>query len=765
MQLGYNREAMARQMRERAVQWCGRRCGKRCEGGKPAEKPRDYIHVTPEALAHVLVVHRGPAPPSHHAFPIIALHSPYSHISSHRANFYQAAMGKRKNQSEERRKRFKQDADAQLSTGVFNNADDDDWIEQNYQVKVNDVVESLPIKKLDGTVERVIRQKQEPVKEEIAEEEDKEQEQEPEVPVTQEESDISEEFNGSPQAKLVQMKEEIADLASRLTENPEENILSLTRLRKMAHSKNFVLSQLAIVSLVPVFKSLAPGYKIRQLTDTEKREKVSKDVAKLRAFEQALIYNYKLYIDLLYQLSKVTRSNASSNKKATETHIKLGQLALKASCELLQSSLKYFNYRDELISIVIKRLNKKPQDVEDFNIFTKCVRVIESLLMDDEEHGELTMDVVRILYKSITTKKFRVDESVLNILLSLSLLDDYTPPDLRHDSATEKKFKVDKKNRVHLSKKQKKARKELKEIEKEMEKAQQTVTAEERQKYQAQTLQTTLKLYLEILKHRSTNKDAMGLMSSVLEGLSKFGRMANFDLLGDFLEVLREIMSDIIDAAYTGADDVDSVAGTGFTSTDIRSVLLCIMTAFQLLFNHMELSKISVDLSHFINGLYLVLGDVGLDADVEFSSKSLRLMDPLTSTLDKPAVNVSTKAELLLHSLDSVFFRSKNGSRVGAFVKRLYMMMLHTPEKTSLATLKFVGKMMSKYSQTASLYDTEDRSGDGRYILGTEVEQVELERSNAEAATLWENVLLDKHYAVMVRDGSRSLLKQSKKSR
>lgn len=676
-------------------------------------------------------------------------------------------MPKRKNQSEERRKRFKQDADAQLSTGVFNGAEDDDWFEQNYHAPAPQVVESLPIKNRDGTVERVVRTTQETQNElEKEEQEDMDEKDQQSVSEPQQDADIAEEFDGSPQAKLVQMKEEIADLAGKLTENPEENITSLTRLRKMAYSKNFVLSQLAIVSLVPVFKSLAPGYKIRQLTETEKREKVSKDVAKLRAFEQALIYNYKMYLDLLYQLSKVTRSNAASNRKVTEVNVKLGQLALKASCELLQSSLKYFNYRDELVSIVIKRLNKKPQDSDDFNIFTKCVRVIETLLMDDKEHGELTMDVVRIIYKSISTKKYRVDESVLNILLSLSLLDDYSPPDLKHESQTEKKYKVEKKNRVHLSKKQKKARKELKEIEKEMEKAQQTVTAEERQKYQAQTLQTTLKLYLEILKHRSSNKDAMGLMSSVLEGLSKFGRMANFDLLGDFLEVLREIMFDIIDAAYAGKDDdydAEGSMGTGFSSSDIRSVLLCIMTAFQLLFNHMELSKITVDLSHFINGLYVVICDVGLDADVEFSSKSLRLMDPLTNRLDKPAVNVSTKAELLLHSLDSVFFRSKNGSRVGAFVKRLYMMMLHTPEKTSLATLKFVGKMMSKYSQTASLYDSDERSGDGRYVMGSEVEKVELERSNAEAATLWENVLLDKHYAVMVRDGSRSLGKQSKK--
>ncbi|KAM9886164.1 hypothetical protein OXX79_014371, partial [Metschnikowia pulcherrima] len=111
--------------------------------------------------------------------------------------------------------------------------------------------------------------------------------------------------------------------------------------------------------------------------------------------------------------------------------------------------------------------------------------------------------------------------------------------------------KVKKKNRVHLSKKQKKMRKELKEIDEEMRVAEQAVTAQERERFQAQTLKSVLTLYLEILKAGSLeideNAPAKLLTAAVMEGLSRFGQMSNFDLLGDFLEVLKETMTNLVE--------------------------------------------------------------------------------------------------------------------------------------------------------------------------------------------------------------------------
>ncbi|KAI5949336.1 hypothetical protein KGF54_005571 [Candida jiufengensis] len=686
-------------------------------------------------------------------------------------------MGKRKikTQDLERRKKIKQDQDAKLSMGLFNEditSDIEDqsnnWEdeEQDYELKPREMkekhmVESLPIKRIDGTVERVLR---EVIKKEEPEDEGEEEQEEPleEQTKEQEEEEPDDYANLSPQEKLIKTKEDIAELASKLIENPEENITCLTRLRKMSESKNFMTSQLVIMSLIPIFKSLAPSYKIRPLTDMEKREKVSREIARLRQFEQSLVVNYKSYIDLLYKHSKISYSNSLNNNKITSDQLKRGNLALKAATELCLSSLRHFNYRSELFTILIKRLNKKPKQQQDLPIFIKSIRVLETLLKEDEEHGDITFEIIKIISKTIKSKNFRVDESVLNVFLSISLLEDYDPNQNKDDF----KPKLKKKDRVHLSKKERKNRKERKEIEEEMRTAQQAITIEQREKYQSQVLKMVLMSYLEILKASqgsfqkgTENDDAILLIGSVLEGLSRYGQMANFDLLGDFLQVLREIMVDVV-------DEEEGI----YTGKQIRIILLCIATSFSLVLNHGSMGRlpIAIDFSSFIDTLYKLLTDIALDSDLEFSHKTLRLADPITEELTKPAVNVSTKSELLLRCLDFIFFRSKNGtiSRATAFTKRLYILALQTPEKTSLAILKFIGKLISRYDNNLKgLWNTEDSVGEGNYILGIEKNDesiIRLERCNIGAATLWENVLLDDYYAPIVKDGSRSLMKNSK---
>ncbi len=54
-----------------------------------------------------------------------------------------------------------------------------------------------------------------------------------------------------------------------------------------------MLSQLA------VFKDIVPGYRIRELTDKEKAEKVSQMVARTREWEQGLVGVYQNYLKCL----------------------------------------------------------------------------------------------------------------------------------------------------------------------------------------------------------------------------------------------------------------------------------------------------------------------------------------------------------------------------------------------------------------------------------------------------------------------------------
>lgn len=697
-------------------------------------------------------------------------------------------MAKRKDNIENKKnKKFKTD-NALLSSGVFS-AGSGDWDneEQSFELQPRTVlgvgeVEALPIKR-GGKVERVTRQV---VEESDSDEGDAE---------ANADADGSEEgaegANGSdgadapetlpedkltPQERLLRTKEEVAVLASRIMEDPEENISCLVSLRKLTTSNDLAASRLAILALIPVFKSLAPGYRIRPLTDAELREKVGKDLARQRRFEQALVTNWRDYVELLATQARVSALNSLNNKRITPQQIKLGQIAAKAACELCNSSLRHFNYNEELFTIPIRRLNRKPTVASDLEVFTMSLRTLETLLHDDKEHGELTFTITRILCKVIRDKKFRVDEAVINVFLSLALLDDYDPNSVKTDAP-----KMKKKDRVHLSKKQRKQRKELKAIETEMRKAEQAITAEQREKFQSQTLKQVLTLYLEILKAASDGDDVSLklLVAAVMEGLAKFGEMANFDLLGDFLEVLKETMTTIVDEhtlqteLYGITHDDESIGGL-YTPEEVRKLLLCISAAFLLVLNHGEAGRlpISFDLTKFIHTLHLILVDVSVSADLEFSHKTLRLADPLADSdiPVKPAVNVSTNAELLIKCLDLVFFRSRNGSlaRCMPFVKRLYIALLQMPEKTLIATLKFVAKLIGKYGGPLnSMWSSDDRiASEGSYILGIEREghEVEMERNNIGSAVLWENVLLDKHYCNIIKDGARSIMKNTKES-
>ena len=647
-----------------------------------------------------------------------------------------------KRAAEDRAAKRRKEQDSLLENGVFTRSeaqDIDDSVptkkswddeEQDYEMKprtlagyAEETIEGLPIK-VKGKIERRVMKVK---KEEPTPVEEDEEETEVHQDKEHDRFDAQEETVDSA-ASVLQLKEEIAELVENLMEDAEENIGCLTRLRKMAQSKNSNTCKFSMLALVPVFKSIIPAYRIRPLTESERREKVSKEVAKLRIYEESLVHNYKEYLDLLALLVK-TPNNADP------VRISLGNLAASAAVELLPSASS-FNFNSDFFTILIRRVCK-PNPLAD-PAYTKIIKAIEILLNEDEE-GRISFEIVRILSKTIKSRSFMIDESTLNILLSLDVLQDFDP-NTKVEEAT--KVKVKKKDRAHLSKKQRKARKELKQVEEEMRRAEQTVFAEEREKNQAEILKLTLSLYLNILK-----SNVPKLVGSVLEGLSKFGHMANFDLLGDFLEVMREIIA---------SSDLNNLS-----PTEVRKVLLCIVTAFSLVSSHNR-SKVSIDLTSFVDALYAVLPNLSLDAEIEYSHKTLRLADPLNSEFVKPSVNVSTKAELLLRALDHVFFRSKSGSKIraAAFTKRLYIVLLNTPDKTSIAILKFLDKLMSKFPEIGGLYTTEDRIGNGTFQLEAETPT----RSNAEAATIWENAIMLRHYSPLVVKGTKAMLEKSRGS-
>ncbi|KAI7065528.1 nucleolar complex-associated protein 3, partial [Hortaea werneckii] len=275
-----------------------------------------------------------------------------------------------------------------------------------------------------------------------------------------------------PKEEIRQAKEDLARIAGNISEDPEENIGQLGSLAHIAESENVTVQKLALGTQLAVYKDIIPGYRIRPLTKDDMNAKLSKDVRKLRSFEQSLLGGYKDYVKSLEKL-------ASDDK--------LAAVATGCACNLI-TSVSHFNCRNELLAILVKKLSTRHLTPEG----VKSVEALEQLFRDDEE-GHASLEAVSQLTKMLKSRNYQVHESALNSFLHLRLLSEFsqkastTSVDRDHSQSNPKE-KMKKKDREFRTKRERKLVKERKAVEKEMKEADAAVSYETRDKNQAETL-------------------------------------------------------------------------------------------------------------------------------------------------------------------------------------------------------------------------------------------------------------------------------------
>ena len=556
----------------------------------------------------------------------------------------------------------------------------------------------------------------------------------------------------STRQKILEAKEELARLASLINEDPEEHAGAFKQIGQIAASPNPTIKMLGMATQLAVYKDVIPGYRIRPIADLDSTEKISKEVRRLRSFEQALVGSYQVYV-------KELARRARTGKDPSEASASIAQVAISCACALLLA-VAHFNFRGELLKILVDRLSYNQIDAN----YTKCRETLETLFRDDED-GTPSLDAVTLLTKMIKARDHRIDESVLNLFLHLRLLSEFSSKASQdrvdkpsaEDRGAGKKLKS---KREFRTKKHRKVLKEQKAVEKEFKEADAIVSHEERDRMQAETLKLVFVTYFRILKARSPN-----LMGAVLEGLAKYAHLINQDFFGDILEALKELIKDAEPLSADDPDDSDSTKPIASTTTITRSTLLCINTAFALLAGQdvaKSASSLSLDLSFFTTHLYQSLYSLALNPDLEYSSKSLHLPDPYSpsplhdqnpTTTKKPTnkVNLRTTSSLLHTALSAILLpRTTPPVRIAAFVKQFHTLLLHTPEKSSVALLALLQQVLKVHGRkVASLWNTDERRGDGVF----DALKGELEGCNPFASTVWEGELLKLHYCNGVRDG------------
>ncbi|KAL7930520.1 nucleolar complex-associated domain-containing protein [Trichoderma chlorosporum] len=591
----------------------------------------------------------------------------------------------------------------------------------------------LPIKTADGRLE-VLRELE---KEEdlVSVESDTEWlegreddiESEPEEEVQEEAPTVSE------AQQIREAQEELAKLATALNENPEEHVGSLKTIATIGESQISAIQMLALMTQMSVYKDIIPGYRIRPQTEDGPTEKVSKEVRTMRQYEQALVSGYQNYVKELARCAKVETTAVRGGQSVSG-------IAITCACTLI-AAVPHFNFRSELLKILVNKLSRKRID----NNSVKCLQALETLFREDED-GKPTMEAVSLLSKMMKARDYEVDESVLNLFLSLRLLSEFAGKASQDTVERPEAAKAKKAKREFRTKRQRKAMKEQKSLEKDMAAADAMVDHEEREKMQSETLKLVFATYFRILKMRAPH-----LMGAVLEGLAKYAHLINQDFFGDLLEALKDLIrhsDDDVDADLAADhEDDDSVSMRNLT----REALLCTVTAFALLEGqdaHNSRNSLHLDLTFFTTHLFTSLLNLSIHPDLELTKTSRS-----ASSVSK--INVQTTTVLLLRSLTAILLpawniRSVPPLKLAAFSKQLMTAALQLPDKSCQATLGLLNDVANTHGKKiASMWNTEERKGDGRHNALSDT----VEGSNPFAATVWEGELLKKHFSPKVREG------------
>jgi len=616
----------------------------------------------------------------------------------------------------------------------------------------------LPIKTADGRVEHLKAPVPEAVEEDLFSESSEDGAQEDGEPIPEEPALPLEE-------QILKSKEELARIAGQINEDPEEHIGLLRSLANITSSKTAVITKLGLATQLAIYKDIIPGYRIRPLTEEDLRTRLTKDVRKLRNFEQAIVGGYQQYIKELTRISNLTKNKDSSEAAG------LIKVATSCACNLL-NAVPHFNFRTELLKIIIGKLGARTLREEAM----VCIRALETLFENDDE-GNASLEAVTMLAKMIKGKNCNVHERVVSLFLHLRLLTEFRgkASTTRSEKEAEDEgllnVKMTKKQREFRTKKERKMVKERKAIEKEMKEADAVVGHEERDKMQAETLKLVFGIYIRILKARTPS-----LMGPVLEGLAKYAHLINQDFFGDLLESLRELILEAeINSRQDADDDEDGAAeeedddadDDDMTTRNItRESLLCIVTAFALLHGQGgEAIALNLDLSFFVSHLYHTLLPASLYPSLEAllspSGNTALPTPPPPPPPTTPAnptqrekVNAQTTIVLLLRSLTSVLLptnpRTVPPIRAAAFTKQVLTSSLHVPEKSAIAMMGLAqGLVKAHKRKVMPLWVSEERKGDGVYDACAR----DVEGSNPFASSVWEGELLRLHWAPGVREG------------
>uniref|UniRef100_A0A672JDR9 Nucleolar complex protein 3 homolog n=1 Tax=Salarias fasciatus TaxID=181472 RepID=A0A672JDR9_SALFA len=404
------------------------------------------------------------------------------------------------------------------------------------RIEQKEVIHLLPIKDKTGLIPQSIQKPVSQKEEEEEEEEDDEDaaEQEDQLENESMEGLTAEEREQRRAQKIQEKKLRIAALGSAVISDPISNVKRVKELRGMLMEADpsvaVTVRKLVMVSLMEIFKDVAPTYRIRPLTEDEKTTKVKKETQQLREFEEILVSQYKFYLEDLEQIIKDWKQQKKKRRQAVnlQSYGGLAAVAVRCLTELLLA-LPHFNFHNNIIVLLVPLMNDADRQVSDM-----CCDAFRKLFVQDKL-GAASLATVRVISGLVKSLSYSVRPEVLQTLLSLRIRE--VKKDIEATKPT-KKFMNYQEKKKNLSRMQRKWKKAEEKLDKELLEAEASENKEHKLKLHTETLNMVFLVYFRILKkaHRSA------LLPAVLEGLANFAHLINLEFFDDLLNVLQNLI-------------------------------------------------------------------------------------------------------------------------------------------------------------------------------------------------------------------------------
>uniref|UniRef100_A0A7N6C025 Nucleolar complex protein 3 homolog n=1 Tax=Anabas testudineus TaxID=64144 RepID=A0A7N6C025_ANATE len=494
--------------------------------------------------------------------------------------------------------------------------------------------------------------------------------------------------------KINQMKLRIASLGSAIISDPVHNIKRLKELRGMLMESDpcvaVTIRKLVMVSLMEIFKDVAPTYRIRPLTPAEKAVKVKKETQQLREFEEGLVSQYKFYLEDLEQTIKDWKQKKKKRSQAVgfQSYRSLAEVSARCLCELLLA-LPHFNFHNNIIVALVPLMNDPVKKVSGM-----CCDAFKKLFHQDKL-GEASLATVRVISGLVKSLNYNVRPELLRTLLSLRIKEVEMKKDIE-DTAPKKKFMNNKEKKKQLSRMQRKWKKAEEKLDKELLEAEASESKEKKIKLHTETLNIVFLIYFRILKKAQKSV----LLPAVLEGLANFSHLINLEFFDDLLNVLQSLIQ---------SGDLTN-----------RETLHCIQAVFTILSGQGDV--LNIDPLNFYSQLYRMLPRLHAGAPNDDIIIVLRCLDAMLTRRRKQVTL----------------------QRAMAFVKRLSTLSLHVLPNASVGIL--AANRAASFPKCDFLLDNEVQ-GSGFYLPELE----EPEHCNAQNTALWELHTLQRHYHPVVR--------------